>query len=111
MAMATLLLLLGLQFEIGFAANYIVGDEGGWSFGMRDWTKGKSFKVEIFLNSTTAHNNLNVVVIDDKGYKTCTVGGDVKKYYSGHVQITIMGKTFFICRFPGWDDTKLVISV
>ena len=45
MAMATLLLLLGLQFEIGFAANYTVGDNGGWSFGVGDWTKGKSFKI------------------------------------------------------------------
>ncbi|KAK2637549.1 hypothetical protein Ddye_032341 [Dipteronia dyeriana] len=100
-----------LQFEIGFTADYTDGDEGGWSFGVSNWTKGKSFEVEIFLNSTTTQNNLNVVVIDEKGYKTCTVGGDVKKYYSGHVQITIMGKTIFICRFPGCDDMKLVISV
>ncbi|KAK2656516.1 hypothetical protein Ddye_009568 [Dipteronia dyeriana] len=85
MAMATLLLFRFL-FEIGCAANYTVGHDGGRSFGVSDWTKRKNCKVGDILKYklTTSHNNLNVVVIiDEKGYKTCTVGGDVKKYYSG----------------------------
>lgn len=112
LATALLVSLLVLHLEPVHADTYTVGDSSGWGFNMRNWTKGKKFKtgdILVFNYDSSVHN---VVVVDAKGYKSCTASSTSTAYSSGQDKVKLSkGRQFFICTIPGHCDGGLKIAV
>ncbi|KAK6940546.1 Phytocyanin domain [Dillenia turbinata] len=108
----TLLVSLALHFEAIQAADYIVGESSGWTFDVENWSKGKKFKSGdnlIFNYDTSLHN---VVVVDAKGYGSCTASSTAKTYSSGSDKVKLSkGMNYFICSLPGHCDMGVKVAV
>ncbi|WJX24510.1 hypothetical protein P8452_13609 [Trifolium repens] len=94
------------------ADTYIVGDNKGWSFGVQNWTAGKTFKagdVLVFKYTRVIHN---VVVVDESHYNSCSAFGGSHYYFSGSTNITLTkGANYFICGTPGHCLLGMKIAV
>ncbi|CAJ1963623.1 unnamed protein product [Sphenostylis stenocarpa] len=101
-AMIFLFCVLVLSSEKAHATTYVVGDNDGWNMHPQNWPIGKNFKagdILVFNYNPQLHD---VVIVDEGGYKSCTVPKGAKRYNSGHDQIKLAGgPTYFICSFPG----------
>ncbi|XP_058108115.1 basic blue protein [Magnolia sinica] len=110
-AVAVLLCLL-VHCEIAHAAVYNVGDNGGWTFNVVNWPKGKRFRagdVLVFKYDSTSHN---VVSVNSNGYNGCTTPRGAKVYKTGNDRITLAkGQNFFICNFVGHCQGGMKIAV
>ncbi|KAL4197447.1 hypothetical protein AMTRI_Chr04g251260 [Amborella trichopoda] len=96
---ALVLVVFGLM-ELSTATTYTVGDNGGWTFGVSDWPKGKKFvagDVLVFKYPAAAHD---VVALNADGYDSCSAPPHSKTYTSGNDSITLKkGANFFLCSF------------
>lgn len=63
----------------------------------------------VFKYSAIAHN---VVVVDKKGYYSCTTPRGAKVYRSGNDRITLKrGQNFFICGIPGHCQGGMKVAI
>ncbi|KAL6629579.1 hypothetical protein ACP70R_029344 [Stipagrostis hirtigluma subsp. patula] len=90
-----------VALQIG--AEWTVGDDQGWSFGVTGWPNGKAIRagdVLVFKYNPKMHD---VVEVDEKAYNLCNPGnGSSWRFTSGHDRILVEhGKTFYICSMPG----------
>ncbi|KAM1316634.1 hypothetical protein ACFX13_020390 [Malus domestica] len=111
-AIVTAVIAIGLVLhgEIAHAKTFTVGEGDGWNFKVHDWPNGKNFTANdtlVFKYNNAFHN---VAVVDENGYRTCTVGG--KLLSTGNDVIKIQqGQNYFICGFPGHCAAGMKIAV
>ncbi|KAK2395976.1 hypothetical protein P8452_17321 [Trifolium repens] len=108
-----MLLCLSVFHSIMICADtHIVGDNKGWSFGVQNWTAGKTFKagdILVFKYTPVIHN---VVVVDESHYNSCSAFGGSHYYFSGSTNITLAkGANYFICGTPGHCTLGMKIAV
>ncbi|KAF2319733.1 hypothetical protein GH714_018482 [Hevea brasiliensis] len=103
---------LVLQFEVGSAATFTVGDSKGWTFNVAGWPKGKRFRagdIIVFNYSPAAHN---VVAVNRAGYSTCNAPKGAKVYTSGKDRIKLVkGQNFFLCSFAGHCQAGMKVAI
>ncbi|KDP27572.1 hypothetical protein JCGZ_19577 [Jatropha curcas] len=75
--------------------THLVGSETGWrpTVSMETWPNGKTFYAEFNYNQQV----YDVIVVDGRGYETCTVTSNAKPYYSGKDKLKLaLGGNYFI---------------
>ncbi|XVF24746.1 hypothetical protein REPUB_Repub13aG0153500 [Reevesia pubescens] len=108
----TLILCFLLHSHTTYAATFKVGDASGWSFGVSNWTTGKSFKAGDILEFVYTQGDHNVVVVDKNGHDTCTAPSGAKVFQTGDDKITLKkGENYFICSFPGHCASGMQIAI
>ncbi|XP_048438953.1 basic blue protein-like [Pyrus x bretschneideri] len=107
MAMGLCMVLHG---ETAHGETFTVGEGDGWNLKVHDWPNGKNFTANdtlVFKYNNAFHN---VAVVDEIGFRTCTVGD--KLFSSGNDEIKIQqGQNYFICGFPGHCAAGMKIAV
>ncbi|XP_065871284.1 basic blue protein [Euphorbia lathyris] len=112
LGMIMFLYFMMIQFEMGTAATYTVGDSSGWTFNVAAWPKGKHFRagdIIVFNYSPAAHN---VVAVNRGGYTSCKAQKGAKVYKSGKDRIKLVkGPNFFICTFAAHCQAGMQIAI
>ncbi|GMI70534.1 plantacyanin [Hibiscus trionum] len=97
----SVMLCLMVCLKTSFATNFTVGDASGWRFGVSSWPDGKSFKAGDVLEFKYNRIFHDVIVVDKKGYESCTVPEGAPKFKTGDDLITLKkGDNYFLCGFP-----------
>ncbi|KAI8025840.1 Basic blue protein [Camellia lanceoleosa] len=103
-----------LRCEVAQGSNFIVGDAGGWTFGVSGWPNGKSFKAGDILGNVQLYppGIHNVVVVGKADHDNCNVPNGAKTYTSGKDSISLAeGPNYFICGIPGHCQAGVSIAV
>ncbi|KAM3266113.1 Uclacyanin-3 [Capsicum annuum] len=114
-AVATLLFLL-VASPVAFAANHVVGGDGGWtqSGDYTTWAAGETFNVGDTLEFNYGGSH-GVDVISKDDYDNCNTGNAIKSYNDGKTTIKLSkaGPMYFTCPTFGHcqGGMKLAINV
>ncbi|CAN4125962.1 unnamed protein product [Withania somnifera] len=114
-AVATLLFLL-VASPVTFAANHVVGGDGGWSQSgdYSTWAAGETFVVGDTLEFNYGGSH-GVDVISKDDYDNCNTGNAIESYSDGKTTIKLSkaGPMYFSCPTFGHCQTgmKLAINV
>ncbi|XP_021857914.1 basic blue protein-like [Spinacia oleracea] len=115
---AKLVLLLGVGIlclltitKPAYATVFTVGDANGWTFNVKNWPEGKSFKAGDVLAFNYDKERHNVVVVSKEGYDKCyDPTGKVSQ--TGNEKIILAsGPNYFICSFPAHCTNGVKIAV
>ncbi|GAV67387.1 Cu_bind_like domain-containing protein [Cephalotus follicularis] len=96
------LLFVVLHCEVAHAKTWTVGDGFGWTLAINEevWPRGKTFYAGDILVFNYDYQEGNVVVVNKKGYDTCTVNEKARVYESGHDRIQLaFGQNYFISSY------------
>ncbi|KDP43561.1 hypothetical protein JCGZ_16848 [Jatropha curcas] len=95
-------------------ATYTVGDGYGWSItiSMEAWAKGKKFYAGDILVFKYDYQDTDVVVVDRKGFETCTVTPNATVYESGYDKIQLrFGPNYFISSNPDNCQSNMKMAI
>ncbi|XP_021857915.2 basic blue protein-like [Spinacia oleracea] len=116
-AKLVLLLVVGILYLLtitkpAYATDFTVGDAKGWTFNVKNWPEGKSFKAGDVLAFNYDKERHNVVVVSKEGYDKCYEPTPSKIYQTGNEKISLAsGPNYFICSFPSHCHNGVKIAV